>query len=212
MRRKSKNILPGFFQNEQTDDKALKNVRHYRDVYKTLDEYLVKYPEIEQLAHDALKSLCKPGSSREREPDFTTQNLFRAVLVARMENLPWREATVAIAESVTLQKFCRLFKKESINHHLLCQAAGHCDPEMWANVNTFLAHRMVVEEKITPQTIRADCTVVETNIHWPTDSSLCWDVYRTIDRMTRKVRELGFGPYLPVFRLHPKKIKARMSL
>jgi len=67
---------------------------------------------------------------------------------------------------------------------------------------------MIDEGKITPETIRADGTVVETNIHHPMDPSLCWDVYRTIARIVEKVREIGFGPYLPGFRFHPHKIKS----
>jgi len=124
MRQKTKNILPGFFENEINDDSTLKIVQLYRDVYKTLDEYLTKYPELEWLAHEELKSLCKSDPSRQREPAFSTQNLFRAVLVARMESLHWRPAVVAIAESVTLQKFCRLFHKETINAgmHLISAA------------------------------------------------------------------------------------------
>jgi IS5 family transposase len=31
---------------------------------------------------------------------------------------------------------------------------------------------------------------VETNIHWPTDSTLLWDVYRTLDRLIRQAREI----------------------
>jgi len=208
MRQKTKNILPGFFQNEKNDDSTLKIVQRHRDLFKTLDEYLTKYPEFEQLAHEELKSLCKPDPSRQREPDFSTQNLFRAVLVARIGNLHWEPATIAIAESITLQKFCRLFHKETINGSLLCQAAGRLSPDTWRNFNTWFAHRMIAEGKITPEIIRADCTVVETNIHYPTDSSLCWDVYRTIARIADKVRELGFGPHLPDFRFHPNKIKA----
>jgi len=102
MRSKSKNIFPAFFDNDPSDEKANKNVQHYRDLYKTFDEYLKKYPEIEQLAHEELKTLCKEGSTRERSSDFTTQNLFRAVLVTKFEGLDFRAAEVAIAESRTI--------------------------------------------------------------------------------------------------------------
>jgi len=39
---------------------------------------------------------------------------------------------------------------------------------------------MVAEEKINPDYVRSDGTVVETNIHYPTDSSLRYDCYRTV--------------------------------
>ncbi|MDR3196448.1 MAG: hypothetical protein LBU34_01150, partial [Planctomycetaceae bacterium] len=34
-----------------------------------------------------------------------------------------------------------------------------------------------------PAKIRSDTTVTESNIHYPTDSNLLWDVYRTISRL-----------------------------
>jgi IS5 family transposase len=37
--------------------------------------------------------------------------------------------------------------------------------------------------------IRVDCTVVETNIHAPTDSSLLWDVVRVLTRLLDRARE-----------------------
>ena len=50
MRPKTKNMFPEFFslETESTTEpeKANTNVQHYRNLYKTLDEYLKKYPEI----------------------------------------------------------------------------------------------------------------------------------------------------------------------
>jgi len=212
MRRKTQNFLPGFFQDDSADDKTLKIVQQYRNIFKAFHEYLTtKCPEIEQLAHEDLKTLCKPKTSktsRSRTPDYTTQNLFRAVLVRILCHLTWRGTTIAIAESNTLQNFCRLSKKETINPYLICLAANHLSPETWRNINTLFGYHMIDAGKITPETVRVDGTVVETNIHYPTDSSLCWDVYRTIVRIVEKVRELGFDLYLPDFRFHLKKVKS----
>jgi len=212
MRPKTKNFIPAFFslktESEDTEnEKANKNVQYYRDLYKTFDDYLKKYPEIEQLAHEDLKKLCKSDSTRNRTPDFTTQNLFRAVLVTRMEGFTFRDAEIAIAESVTLQRFCRLDKKETISFQLIDQAHLALTPTTWQTLNEFFAARMVTEEKINPNLVRSDGTVVETNIHWPTDSSLCYDCYRTVDRIVGHAREAGLGPVLKDFRFHVDKIK-----
>jgi IS5 family transposase len=209
MRLKSKNIFPEFFNSDDsTAEKSNKNVQHYRDVYKTLDAYLEKYPEIEQLAHNDLKTLCKPNPKRERTPDFTTQNLFRSVLVTKLEGLDFRDAEIEIAEKTTLQNFCRLDKKNTISFQLINQASLALSPETWQNVNRFFAARMVAEEKICPDYIRSDGTVVETNIHWPTDSRLCYDCYRTVARIVDNARDAGLGRILKDFRFHVDKIKA----
>ena len=44
----------------------------------------------------------------------------------------------------------------------------------------------------TGQTVRADCTVVESNIHHPTDSSLLWDCVRVLVRWQARAQEM-FG-------------------
>jgi IS5 family transposase len=56
-----------------------------------------------------------------------------------------------------------------------------------------LAEHAVQSELIDGDKLRLDTTAVETNIHWPTDSSLLWDVYRTLDRLIRQAREIDPG-------------------
>ena len=124
-----------------------------------------------------------------------------------MEQLSLRDTEVAIAESQTLQKFCRLDKKETISFQLIDQAHLALKPETWQSLNQFFAARMVAEEKINPDYVRSDGTVVETNIHWPTDSSLCYDCYRTVNRIVENARKAGLSPVLKDFRFHVHKIK-----
>ena len=210
MRQKTNSIFPELFSLETEtpkDEKANKNVQHHRDCYKRLDAHLAKYPEIEQRAHECLQGLCKSDTTRNRTPDFTTQNLFRAVLVMRMENLSLRDTEIEIAERPTLQRFCRLDKKETISFQLIDQAFLALTPEAWQDINGFYAIRMVAEEKIDPDYVRSDGTVVETNIHWPTDSRLCYDCYRTVARIVENARNAGLGGLLKPFRFHVKKIK-----
>src|SRR3989442_256057 len=38
--------------------------------------------------------------------------------------------------------------------------------------------------------LRADTTVVETNIHWPTDATLLWDTVRVLTRLIGRLRDL----------------------
>jgi IS5 family transposase len=207
MRQKQQDILSGFFHDDDNENKTLQIVRQFRDEYKRIDDQLQKYPEILEAAHRDLEKLCKPDSTRDRQADFTSENLFRAVLVVQVEGIPYRETTVRIAESQTLQNFCRLEKKETINHSLICSAFNAISPETWQTINQSYALRMKQEEKIDTDNIRIDTTVVETNIHYPTDSSLLWDTYRTIDRIWTRAHDLGLSLVLPDFRLHPEKIR-----
>lgn len=182
-----------------------KIVREYRDEYKRISEILDSRPEILEWVHRDLGQLSRSTSRRGRKADFTSENLFRAILVMQREGLDYREASVRIAESPTLQWFCRLLKKPTIDYTLLNKAFGALQPETWEMINHALALGALSEEAITVNHVRTDTTVTECNIHWPTDSSLLWDVYRVIAREMTRGRELN--PLGCPWRFHAKKIK-----
>jgi transposase, IS5 family len=63
----------------------------------------------------------------------------------------------------------------------------------------------VEQQAINPWVIRTDTTVMEANIHYPTDSSLLWDTWRVASRLLQRARELS--PASCPYRFHDRKIK-----
>jgi len=187
------------------DEQPIEIVREYRDEYKALSKLLDQQPKILEMVHCDLDRLSKSTSPRGRKAVFTTENLFRAILVMQREGIDYREASVRIAESETLQSFCRLLKKSTIDFTLLNKAFGVIQPATWENINHLLALNALSEELVTVEHVRTDTTVTECNIHWPTDSSLLWDTYRVAARTMSYGRELN--PVSCPWRFHVKKIK-----
>ena len=202
MRVKAEAILDFGWDDDRADNRT---VRDYRREYKTLCEILDRRPEILDLVHRDLEQLSKATSLRGRKPTFTSENLFRAVLVMQREAFDYRQASVRIAESETLQRFCRLLKKPTIDFTLLNRAFAAIRPETWERINHMLALSAVEEEAVSLDHVRTDTTVTECNIHWPTDSSLLWDIYRVAAREMASGRELD-RLSCPC-RFHPKKVK-----
>jgi IS5 family transposase len=99
----------------------------------------------------------------------------------------------------------RAIPRKLIDFTLLCRAFKSITPETWQTVNRLYAIRMKHEGKIDIDHLRTDTTVTETNIHYPTDSSLLWDVYRTLYRLITQARELGFR--VPAMRFHKDDVK-----
>ena len=187
------------------DRRQNKTVREYRDQYKTISRILDQHPEILAMVHRDLGKLSKAKSRRGRKADFTSENLFRAILVMQHEGLDYREASVRIAESETLQTFCKLIKKPTIDFTLLNKAFCAILPETWENINQLLGLKAVAEGAVSIEHVRTDTTVTECNIHWPTDSSLLWDTYRVIAREMTRARQVD--PLSCPWRFHVKKIK-----
>ncbi len=92
-----------------------------------------------------------------------------------------------------------------MDYSLLAKAFAAIRPETWEQMNHMLALGAVADEAVSTEHVRTDTTVIECNIHWPTDSSLLWDVYRVA------AREMAAGRQLDrlscPWRFHPKKIK-----
>ena len=194
------------------DDAQQQNkiVREYRDEYKAISKILNDHPKILEMAHRDLQrlsknQLIKTTSRRGRKATFTSENLLRAIVVMQREGLDYREASIRIAESDTLRQFCRLLKKPTIDFTLLNKAFGALQPETWEMMNHILALGALAEKAITVEHVRTDTTVTECNIHWPTDSSLLWDVYRVAAREMSYGRELD--PFSCPWRFHAKKVK-----
>ena len=78
-------------------------------------------------------------------------------------------------------------------------------PTTWRRVNELLGQYGVAEEMVSTNVIRTDTTVVESNIHYPTDASLLWDTWRVASRLLRQAREIV--PELLSAPLHDRKIK-----
>jgi IS5 family transposase len=72
-------------------------------------------------------------------------------------------------------------------------------------VNRVLAKHAVEQEELDVSDLRTDTTVVEANIHYPTDSSLLWDSWRVLVRMLRAAKEVL--PEIAGHRFHDAKVK-----
>lgn len=200
MRRKREPIL-AFVGN---DRKLPKTVREYREKYNRISQILDDHPEILDAVHRDLSQLSE-GGPKGREGDFTSETLLRALIVMMMEGLAYRETIVRIAESEFLQDFIRTRKKAVMDHTFLNRAFKAVSPATWRRVNEALGHRSVESGRVDPTIIRTDTTLVETNIHWPTDSWLLWDTWRVAARIQRRGRELV--PQSCPHRFHDPKVK-----
>ena len=78
-------------------------------------------------------------------------------------------------------------------------------PKTWKQVNEMLGRYGVAQRAVSTDVIRTDTTVVESNIHYPTDASLLWDTWRVASRLLVRAREIA--PESVPHRFHDRKIK-----
>jgi IS5 family transposase len=186
------------------DDHLPKTVREYRAKYKGISATLDACPRLLDDIHRDLATLSE-GTGEGRDADFTSETILRALVVMMAEGLSYRDTVVRIAESDFLQDFLRTRKKAVMDHTFLNKCFKVIQPTTWKRVNELLGSDSVASESIDPSVIRVDTTVVETNIHWPTDSSLLWDTWRVASRLLQRARDLDDAccPH----RFHDRKVK-----
>jgi IS5 family transposase len=200
MRRKKEAVLCF----ESNDDGLPKVVRDYRARYRAISQVLDDNPEILSAVHrDILK--LSDSDSQGREGDYTSENIFRALVVQHIEGLPFRDTVIRIGGDSFLQDFARMRKKLVMDYSFLDKCFLVIEPKTWKRVNELLGLYGVAEDIVHTNVIRTDTTVVESNIHYPTDASLSWDAWRVASRLLKRAMEIvpGCCPH----RLHDRKIK-----
>ncbi len=186
-----------------TSNASPKIVAKYRRKYELIDQILEENPVILWLVHDDLEKLS--DSNEGREAKYTTEILFRALLVHQIEKTSLRATVIRIAESETLRKFVRLGNRPVMDFTFLDRAFKVITSDTWKVINYELGIYAVKEKQLDVSRIRTDSTVIESNIHYPTDSSLLWDSYRVLSRLLRTVRDAS--PTLCQHRFHDRKVK-----
>ena len=183
---------------------AVKVVREYWAKYEAMGRILEANPGILDIAHrDFDKSLSQSEYGRG---GYTSEQILRSIVVMFIEEKSYRDTVILVENSEFLRNFIKLGNKEMMDFTFLCKAFTALSEETWKSVNRALSKYAKKKEKITTEKLRLDTTAYETNIHYPTDSSLLWDSYRTSARLMKdaadEIRHIGL-----THRVHTKKVR-----
>ena len=183
----------------------LKVVEDYQRKYQKIDGLLRGNPQLALQAHrDWGRRLSISRSGRRSV--YSCEEILRALIVMFVEGDSYRDVVIRIENSEFLRSFVGLGTRPMMDYSFLCRAMNALMPETMQAMNRTLTEYAEQEEKISGEKLRMDCTVYESNIHYPTDSSLLWDSYRTLARVLRVIQkekpELGLR-----HRYHTKKVK-----
>ncbi len=183
----------------------LKVVNEYRNKYKIMTQLLGDNPRLVSLVHlDLAKMLSQ--SKRGRKSEYTSEQILRSLIVMFIERDSLRQAVIRIENSEFLRHFVGLGIKPMMDYSFLDKAFCVLSDKTWENMNRVLAQYAKEQEKISSEKLRLDTTVYEANIHYPSDSSLLWDSFRTLSRLLQQIQQ-----ELPLLalkhRFHIKKVK-----
>jgi len=175
---------------------------------ETISRILDANPNICDLA---MQDLCEVSKKAHRSGarGMTADQVVRAAIVKQMLNFTYKELAFHIVDSNSLRRFMRIgiadkgFKKSVLNKNVKALS-----PQTWEAINVELVQYAADEKIEKGRQVRIDCTVVESNIHEPTDSSLLWDSVRVLTRLLHRSKE-DFGLRV-LFQDHSRRAKRRL--
>lgn len=164
------------------------NHQHAAELRK-IDEILRSLPRIAELIHeDLVRGLKDPSTGRQG--CLTADQLFRALQVKQMNGASYEELAFHLADSKTYRAFCGIgFTDKVPKSSALQRDIKKIRPETLERINRLILEKARKEKIEKGRKARIDCTVVETNIHHPTDSSLLNDCVRVLARTMSRALE-----------------------
>ena len=143
-------------------------------------------PLIELVRKDLERGLKKPHAGRH---GITPAQTLRSLVLMRVKNWDYRDLRERINDGFTLRAFT-LFDSHSVPlHDAFNRAFNRITPATLAAVNQLVVQAAVELDLEDGKQLRVDTTVVETNIHYPTDAALLWDSVRAITRLVDSLDE-----------------------
>jgi transposase, IS5 family len=129
---------------------------------------------------------------------LTASQVLRSLILQRVKNWDYRELRERIADGYTLRRFADFYSRHVPKHDAFNRAFNRLTPQTLSAINEVIVQAAVDLGLEDGRKLRVDTTVVETDVHHPTDSTLLWDSVRVITRLVGRLDELlahGVGAF-----------------
>jgi len=126
-------------------------------------------------------------------PSTPVEVILRMLVVKHMYGLSYEKSEQYVKDSLVLRRFCRVYLEEVPDHSTLNKWALTIKPDTLQALNARVV-KLATELRVTSgRKLRTDGTLVETNIHYPTDSSLLADSVRVLSRTMKRAQPVLEG-------------------
>jgi IS5 family transposase len=139
---------------------------------------------IERVRRDLVRGLKKPRKGRR---GLTAPQVLRSLVVMRVKNWDYRELRERIADGLTLRQFTDFYCDPVPKHDAFNRGFNRLTPQTLKAINDLVVQAAVGLGLEDGAKLRVDTTVVETDIHHPTDNTLLWDVVRVVTRLVGRL-------------------------
>ena len=140
-------------------------------VPQAIADFLDDHEEmIETIRGDLRRGLKNADTGR----NGLTAQVLRSLILMRVKNWDYRELRERIADGYTLRGFTEFHCQPVPKHDAFQRAFVRLRPQTLVAVNELLVQAAVALGLEDGKTLRVDTTVVQTDVHHPTDNTLLW--------------------------------------
>jgi IS5 family transposase len=158
--------------------RELDQISEILDAIPTITEMV-----LQDLTHSVINRHCGADG-------MTAEQVLRAAIIKQTEVFSYEELAFHLIDSHTYRRFCRIgFTQKGFKKSALCKNIKTISSETWEMINKLLAAYGEDKKIEKGKEARIDCTVVCSNIHEPSDSSLLWDCVRVLTRILTNMKE-----------------------
>jgi IS5 family transposase len=165
-------------------------------------------PGILDVVHNDLVGTQRADTGR---PGMTAEQVLRCAILKQYRQLTYEELAFHLEDSETFRAFARLGHSQSPNKSTLQKGIKAIKSSTWEAILRLLIGYALEEAIEKGRQIRLDSTAVETNVHYPTDSTLLQDGIRIITRLLRAGKDLEPIPEY-AFSDHSRVVKKRVLM
>ena len=167
-------------------------------VPKLMAEFAPELRELDRLLEDdAILRRVKADLARRCPHSLThgrhstpVEAIVRLLVVKRLYHWSYEETEHFVSDSLVLRQFCRLYFHPVPDDTTLIRWADLVGPETLQQINDRVVE-LAKQLKVTRgRKLRVDSPVVETNIHYPTDSALVGDGVRVLSRLLHQAKQV----------------------
>lgn len=142
---------------------------------------------VEQVRLDLVRGLKNPNTGRD---GITPAQTLRSLILMRVKNWDYRELRERINDGYTLRIFTDFDSHRVPQHDAFHRAFHRLSQATLQAINQAVIQAAVQLGLEDGKQLRVDTSVVETDIHFPTDATLLWDTVRTVTRLVEDLQEM----------------------
>jgi len=163
-----------------------------------MDTILNEHPYLIELAEDdVLQGSKRSDFGRQDMP--SVEQIVRAAIYKEMKGLDYRELEYAQSDSRICEQFVKLDNRQPFSFQMFQKYISKISEDTLQKVLVQLNKIAIGEGLEDIKKLRQDSTVVETNIHYPTNNSLVWDCikesHRLLTHLAGEVNKLDYRDY-----------------